>query len=164
MSSWTRINALPTIALATQRSPRAALVSAAACSTIRSKFSVKCSAEAALPAEFSTRSSAAVGHAQKIAGAVRICATTWKSNWKRQLLVRTNRLKSRNWILAINARAAALKRVRARPPVQPAAVVGRLSVHVDFFTFRRRVLAVTVWERSLRNRARNAVARGAWKD
>src|SRR5262249_11938616 len=156
MSSWTRINALPTIASATQRLPRAAPVSVGALSMIHSRFSERFSAAAGLAAEFSRLSSAAgVGHGQKVAGAVLSCATTWKSNWRRQLLVRTNRLKSRNWILATNARAAALKRVRAGSLVQPAAVVARSSVHVDFFTFRRHVLAVTVRVRSLRNRARN---------
>src|SRR2546430_1064804 len=36
--------------------------------------------------------------------------------------------------------------------------------HVDFFTFRRHVPAVTAPVRLLKNRARNAVARGGWKN
>src|SRR5215472_7005047 len=145
MSSWTRTNALLTIASVTQRLPQAVSVSVGALSMIHLRFSEKFSLAAGLAGEFSTHSSAAgLGHAQKIAGAVRICVTTWKSNWKRRLLVLTNRLKSRSWTLAINAREAALNQVRARPTVQPVAVVARSSVHVDFSRFRRRVLGVAV--------------------
>src|SRR5438477_6423229 len=145
MSLWTQINALRMIASATQRSRQAVSVSAAALSTILSIFSVKYSVKGDLAAEFLRRSlAAAVVRVQKIAAADQICVTTWKSNWRRQLLAPTSRLRSRNSTRAINAAAAALKRVRARPAVPPAAAVARLSVHVDFFTFRRRVLAVTV--------------------
>src|SRR5439155_7073377 len=163
MSLWTLRNAPPTIALVTQHSLPAASVSAAALSTTHSRFSAMCSAALALEAEFSRHSSAAVAHVRKTGAADQICATTWKSNWRRRLLARTSRLRSRNWTPAINARAAALNRARAGSVVPLAAAVARSLVRVDFFIFHRHVPAVMAPVRSSKNRARNAAATDAWK-
>ena len=122
------------------------------------------SAEAALAAEFLRHFSAAAARGPRIGDGDRICATTWKSSWKKRLLERRNRLKSRNSMHAINAGAPARNPVRAGLGVPLALAVGRLSVHVDFFTFRRRVPAATVPARLLKNRARSAVAKAASKN
>src|SRR5215212_7231763 len=90
-----------------QPSHRAATDLAAVLFTTRSRFFARCLAEAELVAEFSRHSSEAEeAHAQMINAAVPTCATTWKLNWRKQLLGRTNRLKSRNSIRATNAAAA----------------------------------------------------------
>src|SRR5207247_2507589 len=73
----------------------------------------RCSVGPDLEAGFSRRASVVpVAHALKISVADRICATTWKSNWKRRLLARPSRSRSQNWIPAISAAAAALKQAR----------------------------------------------------
>src|SRR5205823_5416590 len=134
MSSWTRTSALPTIGSVMQRSHQVVLGLAAVLSMIRLKFSVKCSAVADLAAAFSRRSLAgAVAQARKIGAADQICVTTCKSDSRRQLLARKNRSRSRNWILARNAGAAAPHPARAGSVVRPAAAVVRSSVRVDFF-------------------------------
>src|SRR6266498_663409 len=135
MSSWTPTSALPTIGSVTRRSHQVVLGLVAVLSMIRLKFSVKCSAVADL--------AGAVAQARKIGAADQICATTCKSDSRRQLLARKNRSRSRNWILATNAGAAAPQPARAGSVVRPAAAVVRSSVHVDFFRFRRHVRAVT---------------------
>src|SRR6266496_1949689 len=124
MSSWTRTSALPTIGSVTQRSHQVVLGLVAVLSMIHLKFSVKCSAVADLVAAFSRRSLAgAVAHARKIGAADQICGTTCKSDSRRQLLARKNRSRSRNWILARNAGAAAPQPARAGSVVRPAAAV-----------------------------------------
>src|SRR5436305_3475801 len=154
MSSWTRTSALPTIGSVTQRSHQVVLGLVAVLSMIRLKFSVKCSAVADLAAAFSRRSLAgAVAQARKIGAADQICVTTCKSDSRRQLLARKNRSRSRNWILARNAGAAAPHPARAGSVVRPAAAVVRSSVRVDVFRFRKHVRAVTAPVRLLKIRA-----------
>src|SRR6266496_376944 len=164
MSSWTRRNARHTIASVTPHLLPAAQALAAVRSMIHSRFSGRFSAEAALAAEFSRHFSAAAARGRMIGDADRICVTTWKSSWRRQLLERRNRLKSRNSMHAINAGAPARNPVRTGLAVPLAGVAGRLSVHADFFTFRRRVLAATAPARLLKNHARSAVAKAASKN
>src|SRR2546423_1375475 len=135
MCSWTRRNARHTIASVTPHLLPATQVLAAVHSMIRSRFSGRFSAEAALAAEFLRHFSAAAARGPRIGDGDRICATTWKSSWKKRLLERRNRLKSRNSMHAINAGAAARNPARKRPGVPPAAVAGKLSGHGDFFTF-----------------------------
>src|SRR5436190_20481235 len=159
-----RTNALPTIVLDTPHFRRAASVLVAKLSMIHSRFSARCSAGPGLEAGFSRHSSVVpVAHALKISVADRICATTWKSNWKRRLLARPNRSRSQNWIPAISAAAAALKQARTGSAAPLAVGAVRSSVHADFFTFRRHVLAVAAPVTSSKSHARNAAARGAWK-
>src|SRR5262249_31735057 len=105
-----------------------------------------------------------VAYALKISATDRICATTWKSNWTRRLLARPSRSRSQSWIPAINAAAAALNQALTGSVAPLAVGGGRWSVHADFFTFRRRVLAVAALARSSKNHASNAVARDAWKN
>src|SRR2546423_5560817 len=86
-------------------------VSAAAVFMIRSKFSAKSSAAADLAEVFLRPSLAAVlAGAQKIVVADRICATTWKSNLRRQLSAQRRQLRLRNLIAATNAMGAARNR------------------------------------------------------
>src|SRR6476469_600270 len=164
MSSWTRRNARHTIASVTPPLPPAAQALAAVRSMIHSRFSARFSAAAALAAEFSRRFLAAAARNQTIGDADRICVTTWKSSWRRRLLERRNRLKSRNLMHATNAVAPARNPVHTGLGVLPAGVAGRLSVHADFFTFRRRVLAATVPARLLKSRAKSAVVKTALKN
>src|SRR4029077_11100322 len=165
MSLWILTSARPTIALVTRRSARVASDLGAVLFMIRSRFSARFSAAADLAAESSRHSSAvAVAHGQKIDIAVRICAMTWKSNWRKRLLESKSRLRSQSWTHAINARAAALNQARAGSVVPLAVAVVRSSVRVVFFTFRRHVPDVTEPVTSLKSRARNAAARDAWKN
>src|SRR6266478_1025171 len=165
MSSWIRTSARPTIALVTRRSVLVASYLDVVLFMIRSRFSARFSAAADLAAESSRRSSVVgLAHGQKIDAAVRICAMTWKSNWRKRLLELKSRLRSRSWTRAINARVAALNQARAGSVVPLAVAVVRSSVRVVFFTFRRHVPDVTEPVRSLKSRARNAAARDAWKN
>src|SRR5437867_3496717 len=102
-----RTNAPHTIGSGTLPSRRVVPVSAAAVFMIRSKFSVKSSAAADLAEVFSRRSLGAVlAGAQKIVVADRICATTWKSNLRRQLSAQRRQLRLRSLIPATNATVA----------------------------------------------------------
>src|SRR5215510_5030430 len=102
--------------LVTRRSRRVALVLVAAASTTRLRFSAKFSVGADSAGEFSRRSLAAA-IAQKIGGADLTCATTCRSNWRRQPLALRKRLRSPSLTHATNAKAAAPNQAHERLPV-----------------------------------------------
>src|SRR5437667_2556746 len=130
---------------------------------IRSKSSAKCSA-ADLAAEFSRRSLAAgPGHAPTIGVVGRICGTTWKSSWRRQLSVQRRRLRLRSLIPATNATAAAPNQARVKQVVPRVPGADKWSVRVGSFISRNHVHAAAAQVRSSRSHAGNAVAKDALK-